>query len=1054
MKEQSLAEGRVNEMIGTALGLAFIAPKQFLYCGGIFLLCVPVIFKNPPLGLLLFVCLYGPFWALTGNDPSLFFERFKRPKKYIAEEPILDFNPAGIPMPVKPKRKSTTYHIKGKTRTYHHIERKFHFLTYGQIELDGRQVGFYLLRRGSELMFIFAWEVYGHDPSMTAQQSLSILSACNDALLGVPKTIDLKCYQDIDCTCEDYLRMQVDLLKAKDHDALSQALIKSRARRAWQLSQDGRLLENKITVFAKYRVPLGGDYAVTHSWIDELLSKTQPLVGSFKGKNLESQAAWEKVIDYAFRYAYRLVNTLLTSNTGFGCRVRTLTVQDLYERDYLVLHHPPVPPVPQYIIYNEFGLLPPVVNDAGIHAIGTLFEPQDGIPAKPEFDRHYAYLPIKQKYAAFVRIGQVRSFPKDKENVARGYLRYLYNILAGSSNEPLYNCQVVTELTPDRSGFEALQLDRVISNSVKREAEAAKKQTVDVIAMQRREQAIEARALLADNNIPYWCSVGIWLYRDSLDQLDQATSELTQRIRTASVERVMHTTEDVWFQTWPFEWEAFLTKPNHRRQKYIGFQALPMMPLIKVKPADKKGMLLVSRELGSPLYIDIANRKNHTAILAMTGVGKSFVMMDMIFEYVFNNYLSVVFDFPRPDGSSTYTVLVPILQMLGVRAVYYNVRDSVMNIIELPDLRHFKSRKKRQEVWQQAFENHLRLLCAIVMGGTHNPDRELLVNSLLNQCYADFHADESIKRRYQQAIEGGFGSAAYQRMPILETFVEYAEGWFSRYIRKKQEKQEPISDLVSGTIDVILTQLRGVLSSPLGASINGISSFDPNVNLLVIGLTNVSESLDSLIYAMSGLNVLLRQSFSVPRSLLAIDEGTILYKFPFFARETGVIPVHGRKWGCNFLIAAQELQTLLNSCAGNDIFKNLDNILGGHLSSSAIEDMLQLGFYEELIRLYTSDTFKPSPELLQSYWYLKRGDQHLEVTHPVSELLMGLAATDPEENAARKRTMALHPGDPITGIKHFGRLIVQAKCQGLPMDSIYPEVLIHEEDEPIEAKVA
>jgi len=407
-------------------------------------------------------------------------------------------------------------------------------------------------------------------------------------------------------------------------------------------------------------------------------------------------------------------------------------------------------------------------------------------------------------------------------------------------------------------------------------------------------------------------------------------------------------------------------------------------------------------------------------------------------------HLCVVFDFPRPDGSSTYTTFLPILQKLGVRAAYHNVRESILNIIEWPDLRQVKNADELKRRWQQAFQNHVRLLSAIVMGTTNNPDREVLVNSLLTQCYADFKQDEAIERRFRQAIEGGFGSDAYQNMPILETFVEYAEEWFGNYIDRKKDR---ISTLVNDTVDVIITQLRGVLRTSLGASINGISSFNTNVQLLVIGLTDVAENLDSLIYAMSGLNVLMRQSLSVKRSLLATDEGTILYKFPFYARETGIIPVHGRKWGCNFLVAAQEIQTILKSCSGNEIFKNLDNIFCGHIEDSAIEEMLELNFREELIRPYTSDSFKPSPELLQSYWYLKRGDQHLEVTHPASELILSLGATEPDENSARKRVMALHPADDVAGIKHFGTLNAQAKRQGLSMDSIFPEVTIHEDEE-------
>ena len=172
------------------------------------------------------------------------------------------------------------------------------------------------------------------------------------------------------------------------------------------------------------------------------------------------------------------------------------------------------------------------------------------------------------------------------------------------------------------------------------------------------------------------------------------------------------------------------------------------------------------------------------------------------------------------------------------------------------------------------------------------------------------------------------------------------------------------------------------------------------MQVLVIGLTNVSESMDSLVYAMSGLNALYRASFSAKRSMLGVDEGTRLYKFPAFARETGTIPIHGRKWGCNFLIAAQEITSILNSCAGGEIFKNIDNIFGGHIGSAALPEMIseQVGFKPEIISAYTSEGYKPSAELGESYWYLKRGDAHIEIAHPGNDLLLGLGATQPAQS--------------------------------------------------------
>ena len=1039
-------DSQVNEMIGTALGVGFITPEQMVYCLGMFLFFLPLIFVFGPLNmLLLFSCIYGLWWIVTGNDPTKFFEKMLKPKEYIAVEPVLDFNRAEIPIPKKDAKTTITIETKGKKKTYHYIEKEFKFLTYGQIELSGKEIGFYLLQRGPQVMFIFAWSLSGHDPSMEQVSAENILDTCREGLNNLPKDIDLKFYEDLTKSCEDYKRMQAGLMVAKQLDPLSKQTIRSRAERAEELTAEGRLLKHSITVFAKYRVFLGGDYAVNLNWLEELLSKTQPLVGAVTGQDFDSRAAWSKVIGFAYKYAYQKVNFLLSDNkAGFGLKAKTLSVQSLFARDYLELHelteqNPVVPRTPQYIIYNEFGLDKPVIHQWGTHAIGTVFEPQI-CPAVPKFDKHLVYYPVKEKYAGFIRLGQIRQYPKDKESVERGYLKYLWNILAGS-NKAVYDCRVVAEITADRSGFEIVNLDKIVSHSIKREALAAKHQTVDVIASRRREQAIDARDELAQGNIPYWVSFGIWLYRDSKEELEKDLEDLCGRLTGVTVEREENCVEHVWFQTWPFEWSAFLTQPHHRRQKYISYQAIPSIPLVKTKSIDKQGVMFVNRELSSPVYIDFANEKNHTAIIAKTGTGKSNVILEILQEYIIHEYIVVLFDFPRPDGTSTYTVLIPLLQKLGVKAAYHNVRDNVMNIIELPDLSHLKDPVERSARLAKVMENHIQLLATIVMGTVQNPDREVLVKSLLTDCYADFHEQPTIKRRYVSAIAGGYGSQEYQQMPILSDFVAYAGKWFADYIKRKKEQ---ISILVNDTIDVILTQLRGILRTPLGRSLDGISSFDTKVDVLVIGLTNVSDSLDCLIYAMGGLNALYRAAFSAKRSLLGVDEGTILYKFAAFARETGTIPVHGRKWGCNFLVAAQEITTILNSCSGGEIFKNLDNIFGGHISDSAIPEMTSkdVGFRSEIIKGYTSESFKPSAELRQSYWYLKRGDLHLELTHPVSDLLLGLGATEPTEDKARKRVLSRYKGDEIEGVKEFARLLAVAKKQDKPMSSIYPGVIL------------
>ena len=102
-----------------------------------------------------------------------------------------------------------------------------------------------------------------------------------------------------------------------------------------------------------------------------------------------------------------------------------------------------------------------------------------------------------------------------------------------------------------------------------------------------------------------------------------------------------------------------------------------------------------------------------------------------------------------------------------------------------------------------------------------------------------------------------------------------------------------------------------------------------------------------------------------------------------------------------------------------------------------------VGFLREIYKRYTEAGYLPSKKLLESYWYLKRAEQHIEITHPASELLLALGATDPRENAARKRVMSQYPHDKVAGIREFARLNAIAKKQGLSMDSIYPEVVLN-----------
>ena len=1039
MRIEDLKDGHVNRVLGMPFGYGIVPSQQLPAFAIILSLCLPLLIVNPIKGVLVLVLVYCTYWLITGNEPNRFYERLFKPSKYIAEEPIYCLE-NGLPL-VEPGRKESTYMIKGKKVRYKHIERKFSAIPVrGQIELDNREVGFYLLQKGQMLMFIFAWEISGYPPSMQTDEAFSILSSATDALDSLPNDIDLKFYKDLNCSCDDYLRMQAEQLASRKHNALEKELVISRAKRVKELAAQGRFLRDTTIVLAKFRVPIGGEYAVIENWRDDLFSRLQPLIGVFKEKNTELLKEWERTIEHAYRYAFLKVHNLLTDSSGFGMRVRTLTVKQLWTRDYSELHTESPPDIPEYIVFDQDGLRV-IFNESGTHSLGVLFEPEGGLPVVPRFERHYVYYPSKDVYAGFVRIGKIKRFPNDNGAVARGFIKYVWKILA-RTNQPIYDSRVVVEYTPNRDGLDRLQIERIISNSVKRTSEATKRRHFDVDAKLKLEQAIEAQEMLDDGRTPYWVSFGIWIYRKNKNDLDQAISDVLQRLSNAKAERSYYTVEHNWFQTWPFSWQAFLTEPHHQRQKYYSHNAVGTMPLVRETSIDDKGIMLLTRELNTPLYIDVANKKNHTAILATSGVGKSILILEFLTEFILNNHLIVLFDFPRPDGTSTYTTIIPLLKKLGFRAEYYDVRQTTVNIIEPPNLKHIENSQLRREVMEAAISNHIRLLTTLVLETKQDTDRESMITSLLSTAYDSFRKHPAIKSRFDKAVAGGFGSDDYKQMPILKDFIDYTDAFFKDLIVRESNT---ISTLKKDTIDIIMTKLRGVLPTPLGKSINGISSFDTNVDFLCIGLTQVSDNLDSLIYALGGLNVLFRGSMSSKRrSDLIVDEGTILFKFNQFAETVGTIPVHGRKWGCNFLIAAQEVKRIIESSSGNDILTNLDNVLCGQIQSPALEDMCnsKIGYRRENLLPYTTVAFKPNPQLLQSYWCLKRGDQLVEVVHTPSNLVLALGATEPLEDQARRRVIKSVGGDLLEGVNVFGKLYATAQRKGLSMQTIAPEVEI------------
>jgi hypothetical protein len=655
-----------------------------------------------------------------------------------------------------------------------------------------------------------------------------------------------------------------------------------------------------------------------------------------------------------------------------------------------------------------------------------LFASERGHPAEPQTARDWIYHPIKQKYQGGLQLVRVNSFPDE----GRGQLGYIWDLFL-SNDPPLGDFKFVTEIRRDLSGLNRWMVDILINNSTKREAQAAIKGAVDVTAGRRREEGIKALDRFEEGDQVFYCSSVLWLSRNSPDILKQDMDGLIRRMPTANTRKLIDCSEHAWFQSWPFHWEALLSHPTDRRSKYFTSQLTGVLPLMRQAPLDASGLTLFTRD-GTPIQIKITGDNHHLGIVGTNRSGKSILLLSVILEFYLRRYPIVLYDFPRPDGSSTYKDLVDTFQSLGAKASYFNIQNTSQNILEMPDIRGLSYPEERL---QGAIDYQLGILKALVIGDIEDGILDRKVTSLLSLSYTEFLQDPSIKARHDAAIAGGRGSPAWKEVPVLPDYIKFFEQWALGYI---EANTILASDITKKALDLILTELRGVMSTRLGRAIGQASDFDSDVDLLVMALANVSSNFETSIYALSGYGVLLRRALSSPQSAFIVDEGTILFQRPSFAARCGEAATNGAKWGCHLIFGAQTINEIKDSVAGNAIFKNVGNLMVGHIKDAAVKDLVTLGFTEEILRKYATANYRPNKTLIRSYWYLKRDDEHVEVCHYPSKVSLAIGATNTDEDAARQRFLSAY-ADPVEAVLEFSEAYGEALASGLSMDSVSPE---------------
>jgi hypothetical protein len=350
-----------------------------------------------------------------------------------------------------------------------------------------------------------------------------------------------------------------------------------------------------------------------------------------------------------------------------------------------------------------------------------------------------------------------------------------------------------------------------------------------------------------------------------------------------------------------------MASPFKRRQLYLTGEVPGLMPLVLTQPCDRKGFELIAEEGGSPIHLDLFHQHRNLGLFATTRAGKSVLVSGILTQALAHRFPVVALDFPKPDGSSTFT---DYTQFVG--GAYFDISWESNNLFELPDLRHLPGDEQRERL--QDFQSFLESALLTMIVGSQ-ADGSLLtqtIRSILVLALNAFFADNQIQRRYLEALEGRLGSTAWTHIPTLADFLTFCT--------PEKLDLNQVGGNIEAALNMIELRLRFWLSSRVGRAISAPSSFPTDAQLLVFALRNLANEEDAAVLALSAYSAALRRALEAPASLFFIDEAPILFEFDEIGALIGRLCANGAKAGIRVIISAQDPDTVYKSPSSAKIF--------------------------------------------------------------------------------------------------------------------------------------
>ncbi len=888
------------------------------------------------------------------------------------------------------------------------FEDALHLASMLRVSYSGRDIGGYILTKGTQkdrFCFVFGFECRGIHTTLRPEQIDTIFNNIESGLKDIPENERMTLH--LGSFSSDKKRQQelASLVKKVESPDIKYLLMSERAR-IQELTRSGIRKPKFLRIYVTFTVE--PDATNTDDWIEKLLAKGELWWLKFKGdiSEMEHQRI-ETLVSNAYKSGFCRWEQLLSNKMGLD--IKPLTAEELWGEAWRRFNDTQPIEIPQLITLDENGLREEVYSDLAsskllvenIHSTTLLME--SGVPCA---DRRWVNL--KNRYVGVMTfLEKPGGWPSKSAQ-----LRYLWELLA---RESVIDTEIFCQLTAANPAIVKTTLQRVLKQSNMTATLAQEKsRTIDVNAQLKLRKSVAAQEQLYEGAVPIYAGIAILVHRPSVERLDEATRYIENCFqRPAQVVRETEYAWKIWLQTLPIVWEGLLAKPFNRRQLYLTSEVPGLMPFVLTREGDKRGFELVAEEGGTPVHLDLFNQHKNLALFATTRAGKSVLVSGILTQALAYDIPVVALDFPKPDGTSTFTDYTEFMEGNGA---YFDISRQSNNLFEQPDLRNLDPEQQRDRMLDYVAFLESALMTMVLGSSTENQLLAQTVRSLLNLALGAFFTDEGIKERYRDALAGGFGSQAWQKTPTLQDFLYFCS--------TEHLELESIGGRVEDALNQIQLRLRFWLSSRVGQAISAPSSFPTDAQLLVFALRNLADSEDAAVLSLSAYSAALRRALSSPASIFFIDEAPILFEFDQISDLVGRICANGAKAGIRVILSAQDPDTIARSKASSKILQNLTTRLIGRIQPVAVDSFVDILKYpREIIARNASESFFPRKEGIYSQWLLDDNGIYTFCRYYPGYEQLAVVANNPDEQAGRQKTMQKY-GDKYEAISVFARQLV------------------------------